>query len=98
MCGLVGMCSNALCPGNVNVDLIVRLVGQLGYFTKSVQLLCWIQKTFVAAGNIIVHFNAVNMIFGSIANNFFQRDIAMVQSVSADANLMSPILLCLLSG
>ena len=65
-----------------------------GYGANDLQFLCGVEKTFVASGNVVVHFNAEDMIFGRLAYDLIR--IVAVQTVRADAYVVGPILFGLL--
>ena len=94
--GLVGMCRNAFCASDVHVHFIVGLVYLLRYVPQDFEFLSRIEKALVASGDVVVHFNAEDVIFGRLAYDLIR--IVTIQAVGADAYLMGPILFGLLSS
>ena len=94
--GLVRVGGNALRTRDIHKGLIVGLVRLFGYRTEHLELGSGVEKALVASGNVIVHFNAKDMVLTSLAYGLIR--IVVVQAICRNAHRVGPILLGLLTG
>src|SRR5450432_1857673 len=87
---LIAVRGNALGSRDVNVGIIGRLVRLFRHIVDRFQLLFGMQKTLVAPRNVVVHFNPEDAALLRPAHDV--DCIAALQSVSANADVVGPIL------
>jgi len=64
--------------------------------TNCIQFLLWIQEAFIAAGDIVVHFDAEDIALLGVANDAFS--VGMIQAISTNPHVVGPVLLGVLRG
>src|SRR5258708_32305338 len=89
MGSFVGIGGNAFSAGDVNESSIACRVGLGCDFADGIQLFFRMNKAFVAAGNVVIDFDAKNTVFLGAIND--GGSLAGLESVGADAHKMSPI-------
>src|SRR5581483_1546553 len=81
--------SNALEARDVNESAVVRTVSLRGDRLDRLKLRFRMQKAFVAAGNVVVHFNSEHAIFLRAADDLVS--IPGAQTVGPNADVVGPI-------
>ncbi|PWT80229.1 MAG: hypothetical protein C5B58_12100 [Acidobacteria bacterium] len=91
MGGFLRMRRNALRAGNVNEGAVVRRVRLVGNGANGFQFCRWIEKAFVAAWYIVIHFHAEDVPLLGVANDGVR--VVPMKTIGADADAVRPILI-----
>src|SRR5271154_5088516 len=68
------------------------IAGLMGFFSDSAdgfQLLFWIQKTLIAALDVVIHFNAEDVVTGGAGDD--RVSVGIAKSPRADADIVCPV-------
>src|SRR5882762_9317322 len=88
--GRVAMRGNALRASDIDESIVANAMGFFGDATNGFELLFGMKKTFVAAGDIVVDFNAEDTTAAGFLGDF--GGIVGLQPVGADTGIVAPVL------
>src|SRR5438094_8197302 len=80
---------DALQASNINKSIITHGMGLLRDLLDGPQLFCGLEKTFVAARNVIIRLNSEDMRIGGLFDDGI--DAVQAQTVSADPHEVCPV-------
>ena len=86
---LVRVGRDALQASNINKSIITHGMGLLRDLLDGPQLFCGLEKTFVAARNVIIRLNSEDMRIGGLFDDGI--DAVQAQTVSADPHEVCPV-------